>query len=97
MSSEIVRFKVVITGLVQGVGFRYFVQERADSLGVTGWVRNLADGRVEAELEGAGDAVQMLIAAMREGPTFSHVEKVTTFPLSGGLQFNDFRVTINGQ
>ena len=97
MIEDFVRLRVVVTGLVQGVGFRYFVQERAENLGVTGWVRNLRDGRVEAEIEGSKDMVQMLVDAMREGPTFSHVEKVTTFPLSGGKQFNDFRVAPNGQ
>ena len=97
MSSDFVRYRVVITGLVQGVGFRYFVQERAESLGITGWVRNLRDGRVEAEIEGESGLVSMLIDAMREGPTFSHVEKVTPFPLTGGQQFTDFRVAPNGQ
>ena len=97
MSSEFARYRVVITGLVQGVGFRYFVQERAESLGITGWVRNLRDGRVEAEIEGESELIAMLIDAMREGPTFSHVERVIPFPLSGGKQFADFRVAPNGQ
>lgn len=97
MNPEFKRYRVVITGLVQGVGFRYFVQERAESLGVTGWVRNLRDGRVEAEIEGENDHINMLIDAMREGPTFSHVEKVTSFPLSGSKQYTDFRVAPNGQ
>lgn len=97
MTTEIRRVRVTVSGSVQGVGFRYFVQERAQTLGVTGWVRNLRDGRVEAELEGTNDMVNMLIDAMREGPTFAHVEKVNVFPLAGGKQFTDFRVTANGQ
>ncbi|NUO18244.1 acylphosphatase [bacterium] len=97
MCTDFVRFRVIVTGLVQGVGFRYFVQERAVSLGVTGWVRNLRDGRVEAEIEGDSDLVNMLIDAMREGPTFSHVESVQAFPLSGGRHHSDFRIAPNGQ
>ena len=97
MSSEFQRVRVTVTGTVQGVGFRYFVQERAQSLGVTGWVRNLRDGRVEAELEGDGDAVRMLVAAMREGPTFSHVESLNQFPLGGGAEYTEFRVRPDGQ
>ncbi|MCB1059534.1 MAG: acylphosphatase [Calditrichaeota bacterium] len=97
MSEEFVRYKVVVVGTVQGVGFRYFVFERAHSLGITGWVRNLRDGRVEAEIEGDQDSVNQLLDSMREGPTFSHVEKVTTFPLGTGKQFSDFRVAADGQ
>jgi acylphosphatase len=95
--NRIVRYKVLIAGSVQGVGFRYFVFERAQSLGVTGWVRNLRDGRVEAEIEGDRDAVNQLLDSMREGPTFAHVQNVSTFPLGAGKQFNDFRVTADGQ
>jgi len=97
MANEIRRVRVTVSGLVQGVGFRYFVLERAQSSGVTGWVRNLRDGRVEAEIEGTLDQTNMLIDAMREGPTFAHVESCNIFPLSGGQQFTDFRVAPNGQ
>ncbi|MCB9357277.1 MAG: acylphosphatase [Calditrichaeota bacterium] len=95
--SESVRTRVTVTGTVQGVGFRYFVLERAQSLGVSGWVRNLRDGRVEAELEGEQESVNMLISAMREGPTFSHVESLHQFPLGGGTEYTDFRVRPDGQ
>jgi len=90
------RLRVTVTGNVQGVGYRYFVLERAQSLSVHGWVRNLFDGRVEAELEGESGSVNMLLDAMREGPTFAHVEQVQTFPLGGGTQYNDFRIRPNG-
>jgi acylphosphatase len=97
MSEDFVRVRVTVEGVVQGVGFRYFVLERAQSLGVTGWVRNLIDGRVEAEIEGDVSSVKQLIDYMREGPTFSHVTKLSQFPLSGGRHSNDFRVAPNGQ
>ncbi|MBK6767237.1 MAG: acylphosphatase [bacterium] len=97
MAGELRRVRVTVNGLVQGVGFRYFVFERAQSLGVTGWVRNLRDGRVEAEVEGKDDQVNMLLDIMREGPTFAHVESCNVFPLSGGQQYQDFRIAPNGQ
>ncbi len=97
MSGEFKRVRVTVRGNVQGVGYRYFVLERAQSLGIHGWVRNLFDGRVEAELEGGDDAVKMLIDAMREGPTFAHVQLVQTFPLGGGGEYDNFRVRPDGQ
>lgn len=65
--SEIAR-QVSVRGNVQGVYYRASTQQRARQLGVAGWVRNLPDGRVEAWLEGTGEAVETLIAWMREGP-----------------------------
>ncbi|MBL7249219.1 acylphosphatase [Alloalcanivorax sp. C16-2] len=65
--SEIAR-QVTVRGRVQGVYYRASTQQRARHLGIAGWVRNLPDGRVEAWLEGGDEAVETLIAWMREGP-----------------------------
>lgn len=66
--------RFVVTGRVQGVGFRLFVQARARALGLTGYVRNLPDGRsVEAVAGGPGPALDELALAMREGPGGSYV------------------------
>jgi acylphosphatase len=72
-----VRRRFVITGRVQGVGFRWFAHDAAAREGVDGWVRNLPDGRVEAEIEGDLEAVDRVEAALRRGPTGSRVEDVT--------------------
>jgi acylphosphatase len=61
---------------VQGVGFRYFTQDRAILEGLTGWVRNLPDGRVEALAEGDVDAVTRFERALRTGPRSARVERV---------------------
>src|SRR5258708_38024080 len=59
---------LVISGRVQGVGFRYSMSEEAERLGVTGWVRNRRDGTVEAGLEGRPDAREGVLALGRRGP-----------------------------
>jgi acylphosphatase len=61
------RTVAVVSGHVQGVGYRYFVRGLADAAGVTGSARNLPDGRVEVALEGADDAVRSVVAAL-DGP-----------------------------
>jgi acylphosphatase len=68
--------RFVITGRVQGVGFRYFTQDAALREGVTGWVRNLPDGEVEAVVEGEAEAVTRMERALRSGPRGSRVEQV---------------------
>lgn len=71
-----VRRHFVITGRVQGVGFRWFAHDAAAREGVDGWVRNLSDGRVEAEIEGEIEAIDRVEAALRRGPGASEVEDV---------------------
>ena len=60
-SANLVRKHIVVNGLVQGVGFRYFTVTQARRLGVRGWVRNCRDGSVELEAQGSSDAVQALV------------------------------------
>lgn len=68
--------RFVVSGRVQGVGFRYFTQDTALREGVTGWVRNLPDGRVEALLEGDAEAVTRVERALRRGPRGARVDRV---------------------
>jgi acylphosphatase len=68
--------RVVVTGLVQGVWFRDSCREQARTAGVRGFVRNRADGSVEAELEGSEAAVQRVIAWCRVGPPRARVDAI---------------------
>ena len=68
--------RFVVSGHVQGVGFRWFVRNAARELGLTGWVRNLADGRVEAEASGAPEALAAFEGRLREGPRGAAVAAV---------------------
>jgi acylphosphatase len=63
----------LISGRVQGVGFRYFAERAAREAGVTGWVRNLADGSVEAHAEGTRAQLERFEAALGSGPPRSEV------------------------
>lgn len=74
--SDLARLHVVITGRVQGVGFRYSCEEQAESRGLAGWVRNLPDGGVEAAFEGPRADVEELLAWCREGPSAARVTNV---------------------
>ena len=74
------RLRVVARGRVQGVFFRDSVRRLAARLGVAGWVRNRADGSVEAVFEGDSGAVEELVAFCREGPSGARVDAVDVAP-----------------
>ncbi len=86
------RAHIYLRGDVQGVGFRHFVTRVAGRAGVTGWVRNLEDGRVEAVAEGPESAVRQWVEACRKGPPFAGVEgcEVAWEPPEG--EFKEFEV-----
>jgi acylphosphatase len=69
--------RFLISGRVQGVGFRWFARDAAAREGVTGWVRNLDDGRVEALVEGEAEAVTRMERALRSGPPGARVHTVS--------------------
>lgn len=75
--NKIVRRRLLISGIVQGVGFRYWALRAASSYKVGGFVRNLPDGRVEAVLEGPEDAVDSFSSLLKVGPAHARVTGVT--------------------
>jgi acylphosphatase len=68
--------RLIVTGRVQGVGYRMWSERTASALGLRGWVRNRADGSVELLATGEDDAVAMLVAACRQGPRAASVSGV---------------------
>jgi len=72
----IVRVRIVVSGRVQGVGFRYATIAEARRLGLAGWARNVPDGSVEVVAEGEAAAVQALVAWCRHGPPSARVHHV---------------------
>lgn len=79
------RVRFVVTGRVQGVGYRWFVKAEAVPLGLTGWIRNRADGAVEGEVEGREDAIDALEACLEVGPASAIVTNVEITEISDEL------------
>jgi acylphosphatase len=90
--AEKARIHVLIEGRVQGVFFRAATRDEARARGLSGWVRNLPDGRVEALFEGEKPVVENMLAWCRKGPPYAYVDQVEEDwqPYQGDLA--DFRV-----
>ena len=87
------RVRFVVTGRVQGVGFRWFVRAEARPLGIRGWVRNREDGAVVGEAEGSDDAIDALADCLEVGPTSAIVTNVEISEISDEQhQFNGFEI-----
>ena len=83
---------VFVSGRVQGVFFRDHTRRWAASLGLTGWVRNLSDSRVEVLAEGEKDRLEDLIARLKQGPPTAEVENVEVIWEDFRGEFGDFRI-----
>ncbi|MGD2057191.1 MAG: acylphosphatase [Anaerolineales bacterium] len=86
------RAHVLVRGRVQGVSFRYYTVQEAESEGVNGWVRNLWDGRVEAVFEGDGQAVEHMVEWVKHGPSSAVVEDTAVEWQEPVGEFDTFRV-----
>ena len=91
--SERVTLHLRIRGRVQGVGFRYAMHERAQSLGITGWVRNRRDGTVEAIVQGTPQAVEAMRRWAHSGPPGAGVTGLDADPATGGFERFEMRET----
>ena len=85
--------RLVIRGRVQGVGFRYATVLAAGRIGVTGWVRNRADGSVEAVVQGTAEAVEAIVTWARRGPEAAIVESLDLFEAEGEFASFEARPT----
>jgi acylphosphatase len=84
---------LVISGRVQGVGFRYSMAEEAERLGATGWVRNRRDGTVEAVVDGPTGAVDALVAWARRGPPSARVTGILVSETAETFEHFEMRTT----
>ena len=92
MGQELVRVHVFIDGRVQGVAYRFFAEKFANRLRLTGWVKNLEDGRVEVLAEGPAHAIESFLDRLREGPSLAHVERFDVRREQATGEFSDFRI-----
>jgi acylphosphatase len=83
--------RVIVSGRVQGVGFRAWVEREAAARGLSGWVRNRRDGSVEALFSGEATAVEAMTAACRSGPRLAMVDDVTVVEATADPGLRGFR------
>ncbi len=81
---------LIITGRVQGVGFRYYVEYKARQFKINGWVRNRHDGSVEAMIQGAAEDIEAMIVRLHRGPPKAAVSDITV--KDGEGSYADFQV-----
>lgn len=86
------RAHIIVSGLVQGVGFRYFIYRKATELELRGFVRNLYNGDVEIVVEGEKDKIQILIEHAKIGPRSAFVKDVQVEWEEDKNEFTDFRI-----
>jgi acylphosphatase len=103
LSATILRFvnpqtqarKYLVSGTVQGVGFRYFTQRAAAKIKVGGFVRNLRDGRVEVFVMGTAQQLREMRTLLERGPRFSSVQEVREEPAAPDPQYDQVFVIAN--
>src|SRR5690554_3123191 len=84
--------KVRVSGKVQGVGYRRWLHKKATAKGLTGWVRNVVDGSVEAILAGPAEAVEEVVNSMKTGPSRASVDFVRVRPIRATTNVSGFRI-----
>lgn len=86
------RLEAVVRGVVQGVGFRWFVVRRASELDLSGWTSNQSDGSVRVVAEGPSSALDQLVGVLHEGPSGAHVESVEAARTTATGEFTSFSI-----
>lgn len=89
--------QILVTGRVQGVGFRRFAQTCALAGGLKGWVRNLADGRVEVLVQGEESSLHSFVEKLKQGPSLSQVQRVSVDEVKSDSAFTEFTVIKDGE
>lgn len=89
---NVVRAHILIEGRVQGVGYRAFAYEKAIHEGLSGWVQNLPDGRVELEVEGPRQSIGIMLSSLKLGPSAAKVQQVHVEWLEAIQETHEFRI-----
>ena len=92
MAADVQTRKFVVRGRVQGVGFRWFVEREAKTLGISGWVRNNTDGTVEVLATGTGEQLSALRSGLQQGPRAARVDNVEETEDKPVAGLNTFRI-----
>jgi acylphosphatase len=85
-------FQILLSGRVQGVGFRYFAEARASRYNITGYARNTYDDKVEIVCQGEPDNLDKFILGVKKGPSFSHVTHVDTEEIKNSPIYDSFEI-----
>ena len=92
MSERMIARRFLVRGRVQGVGFRWFVEREARTLGIAGWVRNNADGAVEVFAQGTGEQLSALREQLQRGPRAARVDDVDEADANMTRDLTTFRI-----
>ena len=87
-----VQYELNITGRVQGVGYRYFAAQKANEMGITGWVKNAVDGSVIVVAQGIEEEIETFIDFLYIGPTRSRVDQISKVKFNTLSDFNNFSI-----
>ncbi|WP_404330898.1 acylphosphatase [Mesobacillus maritimus] len=86
------QLQIVVSGKVQGVGYRYFAQMKAVQFGITGWVKNRSDGAVEMVTTGTKENLDLFIEEIQRGNPFSTVDQIEISEISTGEKYQSFTI-----
>ncbi|MGM0902185.1 MAG: acylphosphatase [Bacillota bacterium] len=86
------QLQIVVSGKVQGVGYRYFAQMKAVQFGITGWVKNRSDGAVEMVTTGIKENLDLFIEEIQRGNPFSTVDQIEISEISTGEKYQSFTI-----
>ncbi len=86
------QFEYIVTGRVQGVGFRYYVHKKANELGLKGWVKNTVDGHVQVMAQGDESVLDTLVDYLYVGPPLARIDKISKVETQLSSVFHNFSV-----
>lgn len=87
-----VQYEITVTGRVQGVGYRYFAVQKANEMGITGWVKNTVDGSVIIVAQGIEEEIKTFIDYLYIGPTSARVNQISKVKFNTSANFDNFSV-----